>query len=204
MAIAEAQAFHLVAGVDKVVFDLAPLQGLWTQEQYLALTDYSRCLLEFTDGVLDAPPMPTDRHQTISGRVCHALFTFIEPRGGTVIYAPLRLQIRPGAFREPDLLLLRDTHDPRRQNRFWLGADCVVEIISPDDPERDTQVKRLEYAQARIPEYWLVDPRNETITVLTLVGQTYSEHGVFGRGQPATSVLLPGFAVQVTEVFEAR
>lgn len=54
-------------------------------------------------------------------------------------YAPLRLQIRPGKFHEPDLLLLRDAHDPCNQDAYWLGADLVVEIVSPDDPERDTE-----------------------------------------------------------------
>jgi hypothetical protein len=33
---------------------------------------------------------------------------------------------------------VRDANDPRRQNQYWLGADLVVEIVSPDDPERDT------------------------------------------------------------------
>jgi len=52
------------------------------------------------------------------------------------LYTPLRLQIRSGKFREPDLLVVRDAHDPRGQNAYWLGADRVVEIVSPDDPER--------------------------------------------------------------------
>lgn len=148
--------------------------------------------------------MPTDRHQVISRFLLLELLAFIRPLGGTVLYAPLRLQIRPGAFREPDLLLVRDAHDARRQNRFWLGADLVVEVVSPDDPERDTRVKRLDYAAAQIPEYWIVNPLDETISVLTLVGISYSEYGVFRRGQQAHSALLSGFAVHVAEVFDAE
>lgn len=148
--------------------------------------------------------MPTDKHQIISRLLFLALFAFIQPRGGTVLYAPLRLQIRPSKFREPDLLLLQDTNDPRRENAFWLGADLVIEIVSPDNPERDTRVKRVDYAEAGIPEYWIVNPLDETIVVLQLGGEQYSEHGVFGRGERATSVLLNGFAVAVDEVFDAR
>ena len=44
----------------------------------------------------------------------------------------------------------------------------VVEVIGEDDPERDLVTKRLEYAQAGIPEYWIVDPRTDTIDVLRL------------------------------------
>ena len=77
--------------------------------------------------------------------------------------------IRAGKFREPDLAALRDRSDPRNQDRFWLGADMVVEVVSPDDPNRDLVEKRADYAEAGIPEYWIVDPRFESVTVLTLV-----------------------------------
>lgn len=195
---------RIVAPDDDTILDLEPIQGLWTQAQYIKLTDHSRRLLEFTDGYLEVLPMPTDRHQVISRFLFLALFAFVHRLGGTVLYAPLRLQIRPGKFREPDLLLVRDAQDSRRQNRFWLGADLVVEVVSPDDPERDTQVKRVDYAEARIPEYWIVNPMDETITVLMLVGEAYSEHGVFRRGQQASSALLHGFALRVAEVFDAE
>ena len=64
-------------------------------------------------------------------------------------------------------------------------------------------VKRADYAEAGIPEYWIVDPRNETITVLALEGNGYVEHGVCARGDTATSRLLAGFTVDVTAVFDA-
>jgi Uma2 family endonuclease len=198
-----AQGLRIVASDDDTILDLAPIQGLWTVEQYLKLTDHSRRLLEFTDGVIEVLPMPTDRHQVISRFLLFALFGFVQNTGGTVLYAPLRIQIREGKFREPDLLLVRDANDPRRQNRYWLGADLVVEIVRLDDPERDTKVKRTEYARVGIPEYWIVNPEDDTITVLALEGQSYREHGIFRRGATATSALLQGFAVQVDAVLDA-
>lgn len=198
-----AQGLRIVAPDNDTVLDLEPIQGLWTEEQYFKLTDHSRRLLEFTDGSIDVLPMPTDRHQVISRFLLFAFFTFVQGIGGTVLYAPLRLRIREGRFREPDLVLVRDAHDSRRQNRFWLGADLVVEIVSLDDPERDTIIKRADYAQAHIPEYWIVHPVDETITVLTLAGETYTEHGVFHRGQQAESALLNGFELGVSQVFDA-
>jgi Uma2 family endonuclease len=200
---AAALGLRVVDADNDTVLDLQLLQGLWTPAQYLTLTDYSRRLLEFTDGYIEALPMPTDRHQVISRYLLFELFAFVQPRGGTVLYAPLRLRIREGQFREPDLLLVRDADDPRRQNRYWLGADLVVEVVSPDDPERDTRVKRGEYAAAQIPEYWIVNPVDETVTVLTLVDKAYVEHGVFRRGDEANSALLDGFALPVNAVFDA-
>ena len=78
-----------------------------------------------------------------------------------------------------------------------------MEIVSPDDPGRDLQAKRRDYAEARIPEYWVVSPIDEVIAVLILAGDAYAEHGVFRRGQRADSVYLNSFAVRVAEVFDA-
>lgn len=184
--------------------DLAPLQGLWSIEQYLVLTNQTNRLIEYTDGLIELLPMPTDKRQAISLFLLLSLLAFVRPRGGTVAYAPLRLAVRPGKFREPDLLLLMDAEDPRRQNDYWLGADLVAEIVSPDRPQRDTEEKPLDYAEAAIPEYWIINPLTDTVTVLVLYGDAYSEHGHFGRGQQAVSKLLEGFSVSVDSLLDAR
>ena len=128
---------------------------------------------------------------------------FVESRGGVVQFAPLRLQVRAGKFREPDLLLLLSASDPRRQNRFWLGADLVVEVVSEEKPERDLVDKRVDYAEGRVPEYWIVNPQIETITILRLNGDSYGEAGTYRRTELAASILLPGFSVAVNDVFDA-
>jgi Uma2 family endonuclease len=183
--------------------EILPRQGEWGEEEYLVFTDYTNRLVEFTDGFLEPLPMPTDRHQAILEFLYLAFSCFIKPRGGKVRFAPLRLRIRPGKFREPDLMLLLLASDPRRQNRFWTGADLALEIVSPEKPERDLIEKRADYAEARVPEYWIVNPQTETITVLRLQDAGYVEAGQYQRGQAAASVLLAGFTVDVTAVFDA-
>ena len=77
------------------------------------------------------------------------------------------------------------------------------EVVSGDakDRRRDLVEKRADYARAQIPEYWIVDPREERITVLRLSGKRYVVHGEFAKGTTATSYLLPGFTADVTESF---
>src|SRR5437764_10295160 len=89
----------LVRGADELEVDLLPLQGLWTEQQYLKLTDQTSHLIEFSDGVIEVLPMPTDKHQAISQFLFLALFALISRRGGKVHYAPLRIRIREGKFR---------------------------------------------------------------------------------------------------------
>jgi Uma2 family endonuclease len=193
----------LIRRVDGVELDLMPLQGLWTEAQYLGLTNQTNHLIEFSDGEIEVLPMPTSSHQVILLLLYELFKAFLQPAGGKILVAPLRLQVRPGKFREPDILMLCNASDPRYQDAFWLGADIVVEIVSPDRPERDTEQKPLDYAEAGIPEYWIVNPLDTTITILILEGSAYQAFGVFRRGQRAHSRLLNGFSVSVDQIFDA-
>ncbi len=183
--------------------DVLPPQGAWGEREYLWLTDHTNRLIELAGGRVQELPMPTDTHQAVLLFLYLLFHGYLEPRGGVVRVAALRMRVREGTFREPDLLLLRDRSDPRRQDRYWLGADLVVEVVSPDDPDRDRVEKRADYAAAGIAEYWVADPRGEAITVLTLKGDAYVEHGTFARGEAATSPLLAGFTADVDAVFDA-
>lgn len=189
------------AQVDDMLLDALPSQGYWSEEDYLWVTDHSNRLIEYTDGYIEVLPMPTLKHQTILKRLLLLFLAWVEPLGGIVVFAPLRLRVRQGKFREPDLLALQSAADPRCQDRFWLGADLVLEVVSPDDPQRDLIEKRQDYAEAGIAEYWIVDAQPRTITVLTLVDDGYVEHGVFGLGDQATSILLEGLSVEVNSIF---
>ncbi|HEX7378433.1 MAG TPA: Uma2 family endonuclease [Pirellulales bacterium] len=187
----------------EVLPEILPRQGEWREEEYLVLTDHRSRLIEFTDGFLEVLPMPTDEHQSVLKCLFLAFFQFFESQGGTVQFSPLRLRIRPGKFREPDLLVLLSAADPRRQSRFWEGADLALEVVSEDKQHRDLIEKRGDYAEAQVPEYWIVNPQTETIMVLRLSKNTYEEAGVYTRGQLATSALRPGFSIAVAQVFDA-
>ena len=55
----------LVWPAEQVEIDLHALQGLWSDEQYMRLTEGTNRLIEFTAGVLEVLPMPTNKHQRI-------------------------------------------------------------------------------------------------------------------------------------------
>lgn len=186
------------------IAELFPEQGRWSEDEYLWVTDRATKLIEYTDGYIEVLPMPTEEHQDILQYLFLLFLAAVRPRGGKVHFAPLRLRIRDQKYREPDLLVLLDADDPRRNNRYWFGADLVLEVVSADKPERDLVDKVRDYAEARIPEYWIVDPHAATITVLRLADDRYAEHGIFVRGERATSALLPDFGVDVSAALDAR
>ncbi len=185
-----------------LVLDLLPPPGSWSEDAYLWLTDHTTRMVELNDGHLEVLPLPSDRHQSILQAIFLAFYSYLNPLGGKIQFAPLRLRLREGKIREPDLLLVKDAADPRRQNRFWTGADLVLEILSPDRPDRDRIEKRAEYAAAGIPEYWIVDPENEVITVLNLRTGSYQQSTAYTRGQVCASESLSGFSMPVDAAFD--
>lgn len=183
---------------------LLPANGEWTADDYLWLTRDTNQLVEWADGWIEVLPMPTELHQRILGYLYRTFYSWLASRGSIILFSALKVRLDERRFREPDLLILLDPHDPRRGNEYWRGADLVVEILSPSNADHDLVTKRAEYAAAGIPEYWIVDPDASDVVVFTLDGAAYREHGRFARGATVTSPLLPGLAVAVDEVFAAQ
>ena len=182
---------------------LFPYQGAWSEQEYLALETNRR--VEFDNGFVEVHDVPTDKHQAIILYLSIALNSFAQQIGGVVRTAGLRLRLWDRKYREPDIVFLRDRNNILRQENYWDGADLAVEIVSHglEDRERDLVTKRIEYARASIQEYWIVDPEQETVTVLSLAGDSYSEDGFFGRGDVVVSSLLPELGLPVTEILDA-
>jgi Uma2 family endonuclease len=188
-----------------------PSQGTWTEKDYLDLErvfgDHIR--VELVDGCLEVLPVPTELHQDLIKYLMNMVDAFAIPRKlGKTSFSGIRVRIKTDPkpkFREPDLAFMKTENAHRRNNEFWDGADLVMEIVSGDkgDRERDYEDKPRDYAEARVGEYWIIDPEERRIRVLVLDGDRYRIHGDFGPGQVADSVLLPGFKVAVDDVFAA-
>ena len=185
-----------------VIAQLFPEQGDWSEDEYLALDTNRR--VEFSDGFLELLPLPTTSHERIVKFLFLLLHAFVEVRGlGEVFCAGIRVRLRPGKIRMADVLFMSAEHEERMGEQCWEGVDLAMEVVS-EDRKRDLVTKREEYALARIREYWIVDPKKERITVLRLSRGRYVTHGEFVKGMQATSALLKGFSVDVTEAFQAQ
>ena len=184
---------------------LFPAQGGWSLDEYLALD--TNHLVEFSHGRVEVLPMPTEMHQMIVAFLYESIKAFVAESGlGKVLFAPLKVRLSEDVIREPDVLFMKSENNDRRGNQYWTGADMVVEVVSNDDPDRDWKLKRVEYAAAGISEYWIVDPRDESVTVFTLPdgANEYTEAGKYRRGERAASLLLSGLQIDVTEVFSQQ
>ena len=196
-----------VQGEPEPAWDVAllfPFQGDWSDDEYLSLAGKTRRLVELIDGRLEVLPMVTLTHQRIAQYLFQQLNDFVRAHElGEVVFMGYPVRLRDRTFREPDIVFVQRAHARWLDNRFSASADLVVEVVSEGGRTRDLVEKRRDYAQAGVAEYWIVDPKDRAILVLTLKDGQYVEHGRFGEGQQASSVLLDGLRVEVSEVFAA-
>jgi len=182
---------------------LFPPQGQWTEADYLALNTNHH--VELSSGVLEIPEMPTRRHQVLVFFLCLCLRQFAAARRlGTSFLAPLPVRLWEGKLREPDVFFIRREHKDRIGEAHCGVPDLVMEVVSPGTRRLDQIIKAHEYAKAGIPEYWIVDPENETVSVLALKGTSYPRATPRGRGAAARSLVLPGFSLRIAEVMDAE
>ena len=124
-----------VLGVEPTwdIAKLFPDQGAWSEEEYLMLP--GNRLVEFSHGIVEVLPMPSYAHQLMVAWLYELLREFIVHRKlGRVIFAPLRVRLWAGKYREPDLMVMLEENRHRILQQYWDGADLVMEIVSPDDP----------------------------------------------------------------------
>ena len=95
---------------------------------------------------------------------------------GTVVISGYKVRLRARKYREPDILFIKAAHRSGIKKQYCEKADLVIEVVSEKNRPHDIKKKRIEYAKAGIPEYWIVDPEEETITVLVLKSQAKDLH----------------------------
>ena len=109
--------------------------------------------------------------------------------------------------RKPDVMVMRPEHLKIARQAITLGMPApqfVAEVVSPgpessENYQRDYVWKRSQYQQWRIPEYWIIDPHREQVTVLTLQDDTYQET-VYKEGDVIVSEAFPELALTVSAV----
>jgi Uma2 family endonuclease len=112
--------------------------------------------------------------------------------------------------RYPDLTIIRQEHIKQLKERNTIRLSMpppllVVEVVSPGElqHERDYIAKRRQYEERGIPEYWLVDPERQLITVLALSTQTYTEIGQFQTDSVLVSQTFPELNLTAEMILKA-
>jgi Uma2 family endonuclease len=112
--------------------------------------------------------------------------------------------------RSPDLTIIREEHIQQllRRNTIRLSMAppvLVIEVVSPGELQRDRDyvAERAQYLDRGVPEYWIVDPGPQTVTVLELRESQYAEVGVFRESDRIISPSFPEFVLMAQQILVA-
>ena len=174
-------------------------------DEFLALGETDE-RLELIGGALYIMSTLTKDHQFLLARliVYFELYLDAFTPAPAEVYQDITTILSPELQRvvEPDLVVILGGRNDIGGLIYVEGVpDIVVEILS-SDRSHDLVRKRQIYAEAGVREYWILDPRYDTVTLLELRGGVYAARATLAAGDALTTPLLPGLAVPLADIFQ--
>jgi Uma2 family endonuclease len=172
----------------------------FTYEDYLHLPPNGK-RYELVEGEFWMAPAPDYEHQTVAANLFRELDQYIrQSQLGAVRFAPLDVVLSDENVVQPDLLFVSHERSYIITRRNISGPpDLVIEILSEGTTQHDRQTKRKLYAKSGVKEFWLVDPTEKTIEVLSLGKSGYKSLGVFR--QTLRSALFKSLSLDLRKIF---
>ena len=122
---------------------------------------------ELIDGALYDMASPRPIHQIISGQLHTMISSFIARHGGSCIpfMAPTDVILDNDDYTavQPDVFVVCDREKIR--DYVYEAPDLVMEVLSPSTRKKDLTIKYWKYYNAGVREYWLIDPKKQTVLV---------------------------------------
>ena len=143
-------------------------QGDYTTDDLDMIPDDIR--VELIDGVIYDLASPTSVHQTIAGRVFVIMSNYAIEHGHHCMpyIAPLDVKFDHSKKTkvQPDLLVVCEKNESENRDDAEVQApDFIMEVLSPSSKRVDMLIKLNKYFQVGVREYWIVDPKEETVIV---------------------------------------
>jgi len=121
-------------------------------EQYLATAYEPDC--DFIDGHLEERNVGEWEHARLQGKILALLISRYEPQG-LLPLPELRLQVKPGRFRVPDICVFSE--DPHERVPSTPPLLCI-EILSPEDRMSRIEIRINDYLAMGVRTVWVLDP----------------------------------------------
>lgn len=155
----------------------------WTIDDLKKLPHDEANRYELYDGSLIVTPQAGVFHGGAANSLDHILTLHVPE--GLIVGQGVGVSRKVTSYFIPDIFVTRRVAF-RRGGDALDPADIllVVEVLSPSNRRNDLVLKRDGYAVAGIPLYWIVDPKEQTISVLELgPGDLYEDVATVRAGQ---------------------
>jgi Uma2 family endonuclease len=177
--------------------------GSVTTNEYLYETDETNRPRVLAYGILREPPAPFFSHQLVVLNVARLWSDHVDSRAlGRVAVAPVDVVLDPDRHLivQPDVLFIAASRLSIVRDQVWGAPDLVAEVMSPGTRSYDHDEKLGWYRQYGVREYWLVDIRTESVTVVEFAGAAAVERRARG-GEAIRSSVLPELRAPVFRLF---
>ncbi len=184
-------------------------------EEYLTYDDGTDNRYELVDGELVMVPQPTGDHSDAIDLLFKAIEAAIslqqQPwklKRDVGIYVGVNSRTGKDRSRIPDLTIFTNAQwavikaDKIRGAVSKTAPLFAVEIVSPGSKKTDSDTKQEEYKNIGIPEYWIVDLKQQKVSVLSLVDGEYQITEFTGKNQ-IISPTLPSFSLTAEQILSA-
>lgn len=154
-------------------------------------------------------PAPNRMHQRLSGAIYNQLYNFLKGKKYEVYSAPFDVRLPRRSKEDKDIVTVLQPDicvicDPEKlDDRGCIGApDLVIEVLSPGNNSKELKNKFEIYEESGVNEYWVASPQDQTLVVYSLVNGRFQPSRVMVAGDVVVSTALPGFSMDLSEVFE--
>lgn len=158
---------------------------------------------ELYDGEVIVVPSPFLRHQRVTYHLGQVLGEYEQVTGGLVFDAPIDIVLSEYDVIQPDLVFFRQ--ERRHLIDMWQATrvppDLAVEVLSRSTERRDRGRKMALLAQSRVPEYWIVDPKQNTLEIYVLTADGYRLVGTHDDDERVQSHTLPNLSFGSRRIF---
>lgn len=134
------------------------------------------------------------------------LLRLLGPLVGDAIVGSHGSLFLPDEYRPmPDVMVLRPNESDYEDAHPTHEEALLVIEVSDSSIRYDRHVKSVRYAEAEIPEYWLVDlTRDQVIVHQQPAAGAYHDVQTYGRGEAWTSAVLGSASLAVNSVLKPR
>ena len=184
---------------------LDPLYGVYSYADYLLWKFKER--VELFKGKLFKMSAPSAIHQEISMRLAGELYQFFKGKDCKIFHAPFDVRLLKESQEDkniytvvqPDICVVCDPE--KIDKRGCEGApDLVIEILSPGKSEKEMKYKYALYEEAKVPEYWIIDPDHQNVLVYVLEDGKYLNPMNIVEGN-ITSQKFPTLKIHTDDIF---
>lgn len=150
---------------------------------------------ELIDGVLFMSPRPNYNHQEIMGNLFLQFGNYLKGKPCKV-FTEVEIEYNEDIL-IPDISVICGLDNCNFQ-RYKKAPEITIEIISTSSQYTDTFTKLVKYELIGVKEYWIANPKTETVTIYNFENKT---NNIYSKHEKLISVFFDDLEIDLSDIF---